>query len=56
MEVMMSSRRVIRLFKFDDLTLLSGIDIPFEEAHLIIHQPTLKEISIIRENNFFIGC
>ena len=56
MEVMISFRRVIRLFKFDDLTLLSGIDIPFEEAHLIIHQPTLKEIAFIGENNFFIGC
>ena len=44
------------MFKFDDLTLLSGIDIPFEEAHLIIHQPTLKEIAFIGENNFFMGC
>ena len=52
----MSSRRVIKLFKFDDLTLISGVDIPFEEAHLIIHQPTLKEIAFIGENNFFIGC
>ena len=56
MEVTMNCRRVIRLFKFDDLTLISGVDIPFEEAHLIIHQPTLKEIAFIGENNFFIGC
>ena len=56
MEVTMNCRRVIRLFKFDNLTLISGVDIPFEEAHLIIHQPTLKEIAFIGENNFFIGC
>lgn len=56
MEVMINSRRVIRLFKFDDLTLISGVDIPFEEAHLIIHQPTLREIAFIGENNFFMGC
>lgn len=40
----------------NDLQLLSGIDIPFIEAQLIIHQPTLKEIAYIGEESFFIGC
>ena len=39
-----------------DLLLLSGNDIPFPEAQLTIHQPTLKEISYIGEEAFFIGC
>lgn len=38
------------------LLLLSGNDIPFPEARLTIHQPTLKEISYIGEEAFFIGC
>lgn len=38
------------------LSLLSGIDIPFDEAHVTIHQPTLKEISYIGQDNFYIGC
>ena len=37
------------------LALLSGIDIPFPQAQLIIHQPTLKEISYVGEEEFFIG-
>lgn len=40
----------------NELQLLSGIDIPFVEAKLIIHQPTLKEIAYIGEESFFIGC
>lgn len=44
------------MFKVDDLILLSGNDIPFESAQLIIHQPTIKEIALIGEENFFIGC
>lgn len=36
--------------------LLSKNDIPFEQAHLFIHQPTLKEISLIGENVFFSTC
>ncbi|MCD8210472.1 MAG: hypothetical protein LUC37_02880, partial [Prevotella sp.] len=40
----------------DELLLLSGNDIPFEKAKLIIHQPTLKEIAYIGEEPFFIGC
>jgi hypothetical protein len=29
------------------IMLETGIDIPFEEAQLIIHQPTIKEIAYI---------
>ena len=40
----------------DNLLLLSGNDIPFPEAQLVIHQPTLKEIAYIGEKSFFSGC
>lgn len=40
----------------DSLLLLSGNDIPFPEAQLIVHQPTLKEIAYIGEESFFSGC
>lgn len=40
----------------NDLLLLSGNDIPLKEAKLIIHQPTLKEIAYIGEDNFYLGC
>jgi hypothetical protein len=39
-----------------DLLLLSGNDIPLPEARLIIHQPTVKEIGFIGEDNFYLGC
>ena len=39
-----------------DLLLLSGNDIPFPSARVNIHQPTLKEIALIGEDMFFIGC
>lgn len=39
-----------------DLLLLSGNDIPFPEAQITIHQPTLKEIAYIGEEAFFTGC
>ena len=39
-----------------DLLLLSGNDIPFPEAQVTIHQPTLKEIAYIGEDKFFVGC
>ncbi len=39
-----------------DIQLISGIDIPYEEAQIIIHQPTIKEIAYIGEDNFFLGC
>ena len=39
----------------DELLLLSGNDIPFYQAGVSIHQPRLKEIGYIGENNFHIG-
>lgn len=35
---------------------MSGVDIPITECNLILHQPTLKEISYIGEKQFFIGA
>lgn len=40
----------------DELLLLSGNDLPFPEAKLVIHQPRLKEIAYITEPNFWSGC
>jgi len=40
----------------NQLLLLSRNDIPFPEARVTIHQPTLKEIGFIGEDTFFIGC
>lgn len=40
----------------NELLLLSGNDIPFEEARVIIHQPTIKEIAYIGEEAFYSGC
>ena len=36
----------------DSLLLLSGNDIPFLEAQIVIHQPTIKEIAYIGEEAF----
>lgn len=38
------------------LLLLSNNDIPFPQARINIHQPTLREISFIGEESFHIGC
>lgn len=40
----------------NELLLLSGNDIPFIEAQITIHQPTIKEIAYIGEETFFTGC
>ena len=40
----------------NDLLFLSGNDIPFIEAQITIHQPTIKEIAYIGEEVFFTGC
>lgn len=40
----------------NDLLLLSGNDVPFIEAQVNIHQPSIKEIAYIGEESFFIGC
>ena len=38
------------------LSLMTGIDIPIPECQLIVHQPTIKEISYIGENAYFTGA
>lgn len=40
----------------NDLLLLSKNDIPFTEAKLVVHQPSIKQIGYIGEESFFIGC
>lgn len=39
----------------DTLLLLSGNDIPFEDAQLILHPPTIKEIGFIGEDSLWGG-
>ena len=38
-----------------EMQLATGVDIPIPECQLILHQPTLKEISYIGEDTFFLG-
>lgn len=40
----------------NELLLLSGNDIPYAAAGIVIHQPSLKEIAYIGEEVFFTGC
>lgn len=40
----------------DELLLLSGNDIPFVLAQISIRQPKIKEIGLIGEENFYMGC
>ena len=40
----------------DELSLELGIDLPFLEAGVTIHQPRLKEIAYVTENRFWLGC
>lgn len=37
------------------LALMSGNDIPIPECQLILHQPSITEIALIGEKNFFMG-
>ena len=37
------------------LALMCGIDIPIPECQLVIHQPRIKEIAYIGEQDFFAG-
>ena len=37
------------------LALMTGVDIPIPELQLTLHQPTIKELSMIGEQDFFIG-
>ena len=40
----------------DELLLISGNDIPFSQAQVSVHQPTLKEIAYITEKTFWFAC
>jgi len=40
----------------NELLLLSGNDVPIEEINLLLHPPTIKEIALIGEDNFYAGC
>lgn len=40
----------------NSLIYFTGVDIPFPEFGVSIHQPTIKEISLIGEETFFAGC
>lgn len=39
----------------NNLALMTGIDFPIPECQLIVHQPTIKEISFLGEEQFFVG-
>ena len=39
----------------DELSLTTGVDIPFYSASISIHQPRMKEIGMIGEESFHIG-
>lgn len=38
------------------LALMCGTDIPIPECQLVVHQPTIKEISYIGEEDYFLGA
>lgn len=40
---------------FDELQLISGIDIPHEELQITLHQPKIKEIAAFGEQNYFLA-
>lgn len=47
---------IISLMNYDiRLALMCGSDIPIPECGVIFHQPSIKEIALIGENDFFIG-
>ena len=37
------------------LALMAGTDIPIPECQIVVHQPTITEIALIGESDFFIG-
>lgn len=41
------------MYSIDELTLISGIDIPISELQVNVHQPTIREIAYIGERNFY---
>lgn len=38
------------------LGLMCGIDLPVPECQIVVHQPTIKEIALIGEKDFFMGA
>ena len=38
------------------LALMTGVDIPIPECQLTLHQPTIREISMVGEREFFTGA
>lgn len=42
--------------KLSELQLQTRADIPFEPAKIIIHQPLIKQIGMIGEHIFWLGC
>jgi len=42
--------------KINGLALECGIELPFPQAGVSIYQPTLKEISFLGEDDFYLGC
>ena len=37
------------------LALMTGVDIPIPDCNLVIHQPTIKEISFMGEKEYFLA-
>lgn len=44
------------MIEIDELLLMSGLDVPFPAAQLQIHQPQIRDISIVGEKRFFAGA
>ena len=42
--------------EIDELLLLSGQDVPYMSAQLQIHQPTIRDISVVGEKRFYAGA
>ena len=40
----------------DKTMLIAGNDIPFQQAELLVHQPKVRQIALLGEENFFKGC
>lgn len=40
----------------ESLALMTGIDYPIPELQIAVHQPSIKEISMIGEKDFFLGA
>lgn len=52
MVTMINSNQILQ----NDLLFLSGVDIPFVEGRVTIHQPSIGEIALIGEDTLFTGC